>query len=132
MTSKLSFWTFEWHYYIKQKKICWKECNFTFAKLNLFNTHMKRQHYLALGRHRNTLFGQLNWWNQPRVRKENLYAINAILYLYNQTLLIHKWNDNVVLRWKDKQSLFLGNCIDEANNMRQRQIAINAIFHLWN
>ena len=71
MTSKLSFGSFEWRNCMKQKKMCWKECNFTFAKLNLFNKHMKRQHYLALGRHKYTLFGQLNWWNQPRETKKN-------------------------------------------------------------
>ena len=74
MTSKLSFWTFEWHYYMKQKKICWKECNFTFAKLKF---------------------------------------------------LTHTWRDSITLPWGDTEILFLGNCIDGINHVKQRKFICN-------
>ena len=35
------------------------KCNFIFLRLNRFNTHMKKQHHIALGRHRITLLGKL-------------------------------------------------------------------------
>ena len=45
---------------MKQNQLNCNECNFTLEKLNTFNTHMKRQYYLALGGHRITLLGQLH------------------------------------------------------------------------
>ena len=42
--------------HMKQKQFKCNECNFTIAKLNTFNTHMKRGRCLALGRNRITLF----------------------------------------------------------------------------
>ena len=44
---------------MKQKQFYCNECNFTFVKLGKFDTHMNRQRYLALGRHRITLRGKL-------------------------------------------------------------------------
>ena len=43
---------------MKQHQFNCNECNFTFVKLNTFDTHMKRQNYLALGRHRMHLHNQ--------------------------------------------------------------------------
>ena len=43
---------------MKSKQFKRNECKFIFVKLNTFNTHMKRQLHLALGRHRVYLFRQ--------------------------------------------------------------------------
>ena len=62
--------------YMKQNPFYFNECNFTFV----VNTHMMRQLYLALGRPRITLFGQLLRGSQLQ-EKSNLIAMNAILDL---------------------------------------------------
>ena len=63
----LDFWVTQLH---ETKENLLERMQFYICKVEIFNTHMKRQHHLALGRHRNTLFGQLYWWNKPRETKE--------------------------------------------------------------
>ena len=43
---------------MKSKQFKRNECKYIFVKLNTFNTHMKRQFHLALGRHRIYLLGK--------------------------------------------------------------------------
>ena len=40
------------------------KCNSIFVEINTICTHMKRQHFLALGGHRITILGQLFWESQ--------------------------------------------------------------------
>ena len=50
--------------HMKKKQFKCNECNFTIAKLNTLNTHMKRGRCLSLGRNRITLF-----FGQPHEEK---------------------------------------------------------------
>ena len=51
-----------------------------------------------------------------------------ILYLKNQTGLIHTWRNTIILPWEDTELLSLGNCIEGANYMKQKQFNCNE----WN
>ena len=71
------------------------KCNLLFVKSNRFNTHMKKHHYLALGRHRITLLGKLYWGSQLHETKAillqwmQLYIckIRQIWYTHEETKL---------------------------------------------
>ena len=84
------------------------KCKFIFFKWNTFNTHMKRQRFIALCRI--TLIGQMYWGSQTHETK-------AILYLSNESHLMNTY--------RDTELLCLGNCIEGAKHMNGMQFFCN-------
>ena len=92
------------------------KCKFIFFKWNTFNTHMKRQRFIALCRI--TLIGQMYWGSQTHETK-------AILYLSNESHLIHTYRDNVSLPSVDTRAANLFKISFRASAERVQALPIN-------
>ena len=92
------------------------KCKFIFFKWNTFNTHMKRQRFIALCRI--TLIGQMYWGSQTHETK-------AILCLSNESHLIHTYRDNVSLPSVDTRAANLFKISFRASAERVQALPIN-------
>ena len=134
--------------HMKKKRFKYKECNSRFVKLSSFNTHMEKQHYLALHRNKITRFwstvsvepttckrkttlsypvrtqNYFFWATVSMKQKQNERNLCNFSFVKLNTFKTHMKRQHGLALGRHRITLFV-NCIDGANYMKQTQSSCN-------